>query len=367
MAEVIGAIRDKWLSMGGEGGGFGPALDIERPTFDGVGRAQEFRGGTISWHPELGAFATWGAIRQRWLEIGREQYGYLLTDESGCPDGRGRFNHYRAMHLAGRPEASIYWTPQTGAHEVYGGIRAKWSSMGWEMSWLGYPTSGETDLPEGGRVETFEHGALYWWPDTGAIDLGDVVVRYRGMNCFGETDEASGSDEPYFIVGVVAADGAKPTFRTGVYGDVDGGGSFPDPGTPVYRGRPWGVVLSTTVMEHDEGDPDKYRDQVTAGVAAAMGGLEAAIAATGVGAPLAAAVAPVLAGLGKLLVDGINSLLGTGDDVIATVPVTLTAKQLCTLVGSGLHAERDIRHHVATPLATDGEASYKAYFDVVRA
>ena len=66
MAEVIGAIREAWLRRGGEHG-FGPALDIERPTFDGVGRAQEFRGGgTISWHPHIGAFAVWGAIGAKW-------------------------------------------------------------------------------------------------------------------------------------------------------------------------------------------------------------------------------------------------------------------------------------------------------------
>lgn len=366
MADVIGAIRDKWLAMGGEGGAFGAALDVERPTFDGVGRAQEFKGGTISWHPEIGAFATWGAIRGRWLAIGREQYGYLTTDELGCPDGRGRFNHYRAMHLADHPDASIYWTPETGAQEVYGAIRAKWSGLGWERGWLGYPTSGEVDVPDGGRVATFEHGAMYWWPDTGAIDLGDVVVRYRGMNCFGE-DDTTGSDEPYIVVGVVAADGPKPTFSTPVYQDVDGGGSFPDDGAVVYRGRPWGLVLSTTVMEHDEGDPDKYRDWVTKGVSLAATGLEAAIVATGIGAPLAAAVAPALAAIVPAVVNEVNNLLGTGDDVIGTVPIGLSVKQLCTLPGATLQDERDIRFHVATPLATNGDGSYKAYFDVVRA
>ncbi|WP_353962918.1 hypothetical protein [Streptomyces sp. NBC_01571] len=59
-------------------------------------------------------------IRQKWLSIGREQYGYPLTDESPCPDGHGRFHHFRAMQLQDRPGASIYWTPQIGAAAVYG-------------------------------------------------------------------------------------------------------------------------------------------------------------------------------------------------------------------------------------------------------
>lgn len=371
MAEVIGAIRDRWLALGGDGGVMGKALDVEKPTFDGVGRAQEFEGGTISWHPEIGAFGTWGAIRQRWLELGRERFGYPITDELPCPDGVGRFNHYRGMHLAHRPEASVYWTPSTGAHEVFGAIRDKWVSLGFEKSWLGYPTTGEVDYVESGRVGNFQHGAVYWWPDTGAIDLGDIVVRYRGMNCFGETDEGSGSDEPYVVVGVLAFDGQKDTFRTPIHDDVDAGGSFPNPGTPVYRGRPWGVDLSVTFMEHDEGDPNKYRDLVHKGVSEAANrakpALQTALASTGFLAPLAIAVGPVLDAAVPVIVDAINGLLGTEDDTIGTQPVKLTAKQLCVLTAAGHAAERDVRFHVASPLVSGDGASYKAYFDIVRA
>ena len=98
MADVIGAIREKWLKLGGEGF-FGHAIDIERPTFDGVGRAQQFSGGgIISWHPAIGAFAVWGQIGAKWVALGREKYGYPITDELTCADGRGRLNHFRSMH-----------------------------------------------------------------------------------------------------------------------------------------------------------------------------------------------------------------------------------------------------------------------------
>jgi LGFP repeat len=169
MPDVIGAIRDKWLALGGAGGLLGQPLDIERPTFDGVGRAEEFQGGTVSWHPQIGAFAVWGDIRGRWIGLGREQYGYPLTDETGCPDGRGRFNHFRAMQLPGTPDASIYWTPQTAAQPVYGGIRAEWAARGWETS-IGYPTEAEHDRAgTPGRAQNFERGQILWAPDTGAF------------------------------------------------------------------------------------------------------------------------------------------------------------------------------------------------------
>ncbi|MFE2559986.1 hypothetical protein ACFXGT_28970 [Streptomyces sp. NPDC059352] len=200
MPEVIGAIRDKWLALGGEGGVLGQPLDVERPTFDTVGRAEEFQAGTISWHPDLGAFAVWGAIRDVWMQNGREQFGYPVTDESGCPDGRGRFNHFRAMHLPGNPEASIYWTPETGAHPVYGDIRRKWSELGWERSPLGYPLTGETDPSVGGgRRQGFEAGLAVWHPAHGTfVVYGAIGAEWQrlGGEQFGYpvTDESGCPD-----------------------------------------------------------------------------------------------------------------------------------------------------------------------------
>lgn len=169
MTEVIGAIAEKWQAMGGAAG-FGEPADIERPTFDGVGRSQPFSGGKfIVWHPQLGAFEVHGAIAARWLSLGREQWAYPTTDELGTPDGRGRFNHFAAMQLAGHPVASIYWTPQTAAHEVHGAIRDAWAGQGFERGPVGFPTSDEhgSSVP-GGRRNEFEHGFIDWTAQRGA-------------------------------------------------------------------------------------------------------------------------------------------------------------------------------------------------------
>ena len=163
MADIIGAIREKWLKLGGEGF-FGQATDIERPTFDGVGRAQGFSGGgIISWHPTIGAFAVWGQIGAKWVALGREQYGFPITDELTCADRRGRFNHFRSMHLAGHPEASIYWTPTTGPCEVRGAIRAAWFATNAERGVFKYPRSDEYSTGHGDeRRSNFEGGYIVW-------------------------------------------------------------------------------------------------------------------------------------------------------------------------------------------------------------
>ena len=85
-----------------------------------------------------GAFEVHGAIREKFLSLGAEAsiLGYPTTDESGTPDGVGRFNHFQG--------GSIYWTPNTTAHEVHGLIRDRWASLGWERNpQLGYPIGDE--------------------------------------------------------------------------------------------------------------------------------------------------------------------------------------------------------------------------------
>jgi hypothetical protein len=158
---VFGAIREHWEAQNAEAGPLGLPAGNEAPTFDGQGRAQPFQGGIISWHPTTGANVVWGLIGQRWLEIGREQFGYPLDDERSTPDGLGRYSHFRAVHLPGTPDASIYFHPNTGAHEVYGAIRQHWAGLGWERSRFGYPVDAEHN-ERGGRLQRFQGGALLW-------------------------------------------------------------------------------------------------------------------------------------------------------------------------------------------------------------
>lgn len=168
---VYGAIGDKYNALGGPGGVLGQPRSDEADAPHG-GRFNDFEHGSIYWHPSIGAYAVWGAIRGKWWEVGGVNYGYPITDELPTPDGRGRFNHFRAIHLPGQPEASIYWTPQTGAHAVYGAIRQRWAEMGWERSELGYPTSSEHQDGQYRRVN-FENGYIRW-----TAAGGPEVIKY---------------------------------------------------------------------------------------------------------------------------------------------------------------------------------------------
>jgi uncharacterized protein with LGFP repeats len=167
--EVHGQILARYLALGGHTK-FGAPTNDETSTPDGVGKYNHFIGtpgtGTASIYftGATGAHGIWGLIREKWSALNREQgpLGYPATDELTTPDGVGRYNHFSK-------DASIYWTPATGAHEIYGAIRARWSALGWERSYLGYPRSGEFAFI-GGRRNDFQYGYIQWYPNGTVID-----------------------------------------------------------------------------------------------------------------------------------------------------------------------------------------------------
>src|SRR5260370_6014401 len=137
------AIRQKYSDLASQNGVLGEATTDVLQCPDAVGYYVHYQGGSIYWTPDTGAHEIHGTIREKWAAMGWERslLGYPLTDESTAPDGTGRYNQFQ--------NGSIYWTPDTGAHEIHGGIREKWAAMGWERSLLGYPLTDENTTPAG--------------------------------------------------------------------------------------------------------------------------------------------------------------------------------------------------------------------------
>ena len=86
----------------------------------------------------------------------------------------------------------------------------------------------------------------------------------------------------------------------------------------IYRGLPFGIKLSINLSEHDEGDPEKYRDEVGNLVDKAGDAVADAIGAIPVvGTALSVAATIGLAsGEFASISDKVNELLGTDDDFI---------------------------------------------------
>jgi hypothetical protein len=181
-------------------------------------------------------------------------------------------------------------------------------------------------------------------------------LRYKGLNCFGETNELSGSDEIYLFTIVTTIENGKAVVRTekhpadrSFYDDVDKGASFGGPIAPCYFGPPQDLSLTVIMMEQDEGDPNAFRSKIDAAVKAAAAGA----ATQGVPIPEVAQ---------QLATSAINELLGSGDDNLGEVTLSFTGSQV-------IEESRKVRgqdQNVSFTFLTEhtGQSStYRAFFD----
>lgn len=159
----------------------------------GDGAAQDFRNGRVFASAATGAHWGSGLIGGAYQALGGPAglLGFPLTSEVAAPDGRGLFTQF--------DHGAIYFTPQTGAFSVHGELLAEWARQGYEAGRLGYPVRNEVATPaRPGAVQPFEHGVLYWSRDTGAHRIeGRILDRYaaagfeNGLLGFPLTSEAA--------------------------------------------------------------------------------------------------------------------------------------------------------------------------------
>ncbi|WP_246284162.1 LGFP repeat-containing protein [Gordonia asplenii] len=147
----------KWGEKGYESGYLKYPTTDEVILSDGVNRRQEYQGGSIYWAAGIGSHTIQGAIKDKWIALGGFDgpLGFPTSDEKVAPDGIGRYNTFQ--------HGAIYWKPATGAHGIVGQIYTAWANAGYEAGFYGYPT-GETVIDENfpeGASQQFEHGMIY--------------------------------------------------------------------------------------------------------------------------------------------------------------------------------------------------------------
>ena len=176
---VEAIIHAKWQSLDGARGFLGKATTSVKPCPDGDGYFQHFKGGSIYFHSATGAHEVHGAIRSHWASLKWERgfLGYPVSDELVGRDekGMGRYSHFQG--------GIVYWHPTTGAHEVHGAILRKYRELGEESSFLGYPTTDERKTPNPrGRFNHFQGGSIYWTGQTGAHEVHGLIRNYWAQN-----------------------------------------------------------------------------------------------------------------------------------------------------------------------------------------
>ncbi|MGY1754897.1 LGFP repeat-containing protein [Blastococcus sp. SYSU D01042] len=169
---VLGAVRDKWASVGWEN-----SKQLGYPTQDvvcglvGGGCYQMFERGNIYSSPATGTHFVSDPVRQKWYTTGTEwgSLGYPVSSTAcGLADG-GCYQHFE--------RGSIYSSPSTGTHQVLGVMKETWASVGWENSkQLGYPTQDVAcGLVGGGCYQLFQRGNIYSSPATGTHFVSDPI------------------------------------------------------------------------------------------------------------------------------------------------------------------------------------------------
>jgi len=93
-----------------------------------------------------------GAIYDRWQSIGgmNSVLGAPTSPEATAA-GSARYATF--------DKGAMYWSPETGAEPVTGAIYDAWASLGYERGALGLPTSGEFQEPQWVK-QNFQHGTL---------------------------------------------------------------------------------------------------------------------------------------------------------------------------------------------------------------
>src|SRR5271166_6375320 len=177
---VYGAIGAEYAATAYETDAYGRVVQqiLGAPTSDEMNvpgvpgaRMNTFQGGAIYWSPTTGAHVVYGAIGAEYAALAHETDAYgrdaqlvlglPTSDEMNVPGVSGaRMNTFQG--------GAIYWSPTTGAHVVYGAIFALYKSLGGPTSFLGLPTSDEEGIP-GGRISFFQNGWIQWSPEGGAF------------------------------------------------------------------------------------------------------------------------------------------------------------------------------------------------------
>ncbi|TPW91197.1 N-acetylmuramoyl-L-alanine amidase, partial [Mycolicibacterium fortuitum] len=102
-----------------------------------------------------------GAIYNRWQAAGGPN-GMLGNPTSPETAGEGNARYATFEHGA------VYWSPDSGAEPVTGAIYEAWGTLGFERGVLGLPTSAEIPEPQW-IVQNFQHGTLNFDREKGTV------------------------------------------------------------------------------------------------------------------------------------------------------------------------------------------------------
>jgi uncharacterized protein with LGFP repeats len=157
-SDAADAISAAWGAAGGSDSVMGSQDGEVYQVGDGYG--QKFTGGKIFFTPDTGAHLIYGAILDKYESLGGpgdSDLGFPTIDEvAGLFGPDSRVSTFNASD-----KPAIFWTSDTGAFAVRGAINAAWDALGGSAGTLGVPI--EDERYDGDAVsQKFTGGELTW-------------------------------------------------------------------------------------------------------------------------------------------------------------------------------------------------------------
>jgi len=160
---VLGVLAAKYVHLGESDSPLGLPTSDTRDNMPVTGRHNLFQHGSIFTSPRTETHAVWGPVFTAWQAAGLAAgaLGLPVTDTRINADGTGQHNDFE--------NGAIYYSPAHGSHAVIEPVFVVWVARDRETGPLGYPTGDLTDLPSGmGQTQSFENGVVDVMPDLGA-------------------------------------------------------------------------------------------------------------------------------------------------------------------------------------------------------
>jgi glucose/arabinose dehydrogenase len=177
LPQAITLINSKYAEWKGINGPLGRPISNVSLSLDGFAFSALYETGAIYWKIGGIPHEIHGSIYNKWKNLGAElsELGYPITDQRPSISGDGGyFNLFE--------HGAIYWTPNTGAHAIYGDIYNRWKNLGAELSELGYPLTDVQYVAEGqGSLSYFEGGSIRVFSNNGTVqvlhskDYADII------------------------------------------------------------------------------------------------------------------------------------------------------------------------------------------------
>ena len=190
---VWGPIFEHFVASGAEAGILGYPSSLIVPCTGAPGKKASFttvsgsaRGAT-SWiysNAQLGTWSVSGAILDKWVSLGAEggALGLPTSDKQQTTDGLAKFNTFATLVDKKVATRSAIYLRGGVATAVVGAFFSRWDRTGGASGPLGYPTADVASAVAGSTsytVQTFDTGAIYGSSLFGAAAIsGALYTKY---------------------------------------------------------------------------------------------------------------------------------------------------------------------------------------------